>query len=457
MLKRKIKPRKEINMLEGPVLKNIIRFVIPLAIMSILQNLYNAADIIVVGNFAGANALASVGATSSSINLIVNLFIGLSLGASVTVSQFLGEGNLKKVSKAVHTSVLISIIGGTLLMIIGFFIARPLLTVLKTPPEVLDGAVLYMKIYFIGMPGSMIFNYGSGILRADGNTKTPLKISMIAGVLNVLLNLLFVIVLKMSVDGVAYATIISQYLSAFLTLRVLCHSGGATRLSLRALRIDKEALFKILKIGVPSGINSSLFSISNVLIQSTVNSFGAAAVAGNSAAGSIEAFQYAALNSFYQAALTFTAQNYGAKKYERFKRIIGACFLSATVVATFFVLLLVPFGREFIMIYNKAPEVVEFGYIKVLILSVTYVLCTYQEVITGAVRAIGKSFSAMINSVFGICIFRVLWIYLVFPLFKTPESLFISYPISWILVLVMNSILFYLSIKKLKKQKESAE
>ena len=442
-------------MTEGSVLINIIRFAVPLAIMSILQTLYNAADIVVVGNFAGADALASVGATSSSINLIINLFLGLSLGASVTVSQFLGEGNFKKVSKAVHTSVLISIIGGVALMIIGLFIARPIMVLMKTPESVLDGAVLYMQIYFLGMPGQMFFNYGSGILRANGNTKTPLKISMIAGVLNVLLNLLFVIVFKMSVDGVALATIISQYLSAFLTLRVLMHSGGAIRVSLRCLKIDKESALKIIKIGVPSGINGSLFSISNVLIQSTVNTFGAAAVAGNSAAASIEGIQYAALNSFYTASLTFTAQNYGAKKYERFKKIIGACFFAATVVGLFFAMIIIPFGKQLVMIYNTDPEVVEFGFKKLLILSSTYFICTYQEIITAAVRAIGKSFSAMINSIFGVCVFRMLWIYLVFPLFKTPECLFISYPVSWIITLVLNYVLFHFSVKKLKRETES--
>lgn len=452
MKKLRKKTTRTVNMTEGPVLKSIIAFSIPLALMGMLQVFYNAADIIIVGNFAGDSALASVGATSSSINLIVNLFIGLSVGSSVVISHYYGEENWKSVSSSVHTSVTLSLIVGILMLFLGLIISEPLLSLIGTPDDIIVGAVTYMKIYCLGMPASLIFNFVCGILRAVGNTKVPLVISVIAGIINVILNLFFVIVFGLGVVGVALATIISQYFSAIVAVKVIMNDSGPIRFQIKNMKINKKEVIKILKIGIPSGINSSLFSISNTLIQSSVNSFGSVAVAGNSAASSIEGLQYAAMNAFSQASLAFVAQNYGAKKLERFRKVIGACIITTSAVSLIFSLIFVPFGKIILHIYSADNEVLAFAYIKVAILSISYMICGMNETAMGALRGIGRSTTAMIISIFGICGLRVVWIYTVFEIIRTPESLFLSYPVSWLITFAVNLLVFKKFVEKIKKK-----
>lgn len=452
---KKLKPKKNIDMLSGPILRNIIAFAIPLAIMAILQQLYNAADVIVVGQFAGDEALGAVGATGSSTNLLINLFIGISVGASVVVSQSFGEGDMRKVSRAVHSAVGIALIGGIFLLVLGQFIARPMLSFIGTPEKLLDGATLYMRIIFFGMPASILYNFICGILRAVGNTKFPMVVSIIAGIINVLLNLVFVVCFGMDVDGVSLATIISQYFSATVALIHLMRENSAIRFSFKNLKIYGSEAKKIIAIGVPSGINSSLFSISNMVIQSSVNSFGAYAVAGSAAAASIENVQYAALNAFSQASVSFIGQNYGARKFKRFWKIIGACSLTTVVITVAFSAFLIPFGRTFLGIYSSDPAVIDFGYIKIVVLSCSYILCGINETLTGAIRGMGRSTTAMIISIFSICVFRVVWIYTIFQMFRNPTVLYIQYGISYVIAIIGNLIAYKIIFNKETKKELS--
>jgi putative MATE family efflux protein len=450
--------KKNIDMLNGPILRSVIAFGIPLAIMAILQQLYNAADVIVVGQFAGDEALGAVGATGSSTNLLINLFLGLSVGASVVVSQSFGEGNMQKVSRAVHSAIGIALIGGVFLLVLGQFIAYPMMKLLDTPENIIDGAALYMRIIFLGMPASILYNFICGIFRAIGNTRLPMVISMIAGIINVILNLVFVICFGMDVDGVGFATIISQYFSATVALIYLMRDHGPIRFSLKNLKIHGFEAKRILGIGIPSGINGSLFSISNMMIQSSVNSFGSYAVAGAAAAASIENVQYAAQNAFSQASLSFIGQNYGAKNFSRFKKIIGACCLTTTSISFLFALVLIPFGKAFLGIYSNDPEVITFGYIKIIVLSASYFLCGINEVYTGVIRGMGRSTTAMIISIFGICFLRAAWIYSIFLLIKTPTVLYLSYTASYIVAIIGNIIAYKIILKKEKeKQKELSQ
>ncbi len=448
----KTRAKKNIDMLSGPILQNVIAFSIPIAIMAILQQLYNAADVIVVGQFAGDEALGAVGATGSSINLLVNLFLGFSVGGSVLVSQAFGEGNMQKVSRVVHTAISIALICGFSLLVLGQFISRPLMVLLGTPENLIDGATLYMKIMFLGMPAASLYNFTSGIFRAVGNTRLPMVISLISGLINVLLNLLFVVVFGMDVDGVATATIISQYFSAFVGLSFLMRDHSAIKLSLKNLKLSVSEAKKIISIGLPAGINSCLFSISNMLIQSSVNSFGSFAVAGSSAAASIENVQYAAMNAFCQASISFIGQNYGAKNFSRFKKIIRTCCLTTTVISTAFMLFLLPFGRMFLRIFSTDPQVIDFGYMKMIVLASSYFLCGINEVYVGAIRGMGRSTTAMIISVFCICILRTVWIYTVFELIRTPIVLYMSYTFSYVASIIGDVIAYKIIIKKEKKK-----
>ena len=320
------------DMCSGPLPGKIIRFAFPLMLSGILQRLFNAADIVVVGRFSGSEALAAVGSTGSLINLLVNVFIGLSIGTNVLAARYIGAQDAKNLSETVHTSILLSLVSGTILIFVGFFFAKPLLTLMGSPAEVLDQAALYMKIYFAGMPVNMLYNFGSAVLRALGDTKRPLYFLMIAGVVNVCLNLIFVIVFHMGVAGVAIATVASQLVSAVLVTICLIRADGPYRLDPKRLHIHKDKLIAMIKIGLPAGLQGAIFSISNVLIQSSINSFGAIAMAGNTAAGNIEGFIYTSMNALYQANLSFTSQNLGARKYSRLNRISVICCLMVTVV-----------------------------------------------------------------------------------------------------------------------------
>ncbi len=442
----------EIDMVNGPLFGKIVRFAVPLMISGMLQLLFNAADIIVVGNFAGATALAAVGSTGALINLLVNLFIGLSVGTNVLVARYYGAGDVKHLSEVVHTSVLTSLVSGGVLVVVGLIAAEPLLTLMGTPDDVLSQAALYMRIYFCGMPVTMLYNFGSAILRSVGDTKRPLYFLMMAGVLNVGLNLFFVIVFHMGVAGVALATVISQALSAGLVLLCLVRTHAAYRVDLKHLHIYKDKLIGMMKIGLPAGMQGMVFSISNVLIQSSINSFGSIAMAGSTAASNIENFVYMAMNTFYQTSLSFTGQNVGAKRFDRVKRIAGICVGCVTVVGITLGCGAYLFGHQLLPIYNSDPDVIAYGMIRLLINCTPYFLCGVMDTLVGSIRGLGYSVMPMIVSLLGSCATRVVWILTVFAAFHSFEVLFLIYPISWGVTAVAHFICFLLAFRRRQAQ-----
>lgn len=443
-------------MIHGPLLGKILLFTLPLMASSILQLLFNAADIIVVGRYAGSDALAAVGSTGALINLLTNMFIGFSVGANVLVARYYGAGKPDEVSETVHTSVILSIIGGVLLAVIGIIFASPLLELMGTPENVLPLAALYVRIYFAGMPVILLYNYGSAILRAIGDTKRPLYYLAIAGVLNIILNLILVIVFEMSVAGVALATIISQTLSAVLVIRCLMHIEGGCHLDLHQLKIHTNKLWKILQLGLPAGLQGSIFSLSNVLIQSSVNSFGAIAMAGNSAAANIEGFTYVAMNSFYQAAITFVSQNMGAMEFKRIRKIAWQCLVCVTVTGALLGNLSFFFGHQLLGIYSDEAEVIRYGIYRLEVIGTTYFLCGIMDVCVGCLRGIGYSFLPMVVSLLGACGFRILWIFTVFKGHHDLHTLYISYPISWAITASVHMICFLILYRRMVKKSRAA-
>ena len=440
------------NMTEGPLFGKIVMFALPLMLSGILQLLYNAADTIVVGRFAenGQTALAAVGSTGALTNLIVNLFIGLSVGTSVAVSHALGARNDDDVHKLVHTSILTSLIGGVIVSFIGIALAKPLLQLMDTPDTVINFSVLYMRIIFCGMPAQMLYNYGAAILRAKGDTKRPLLILSLTGIVNVLLNLVLVIGCRLDVAGVAIATITSQYLSALMSTVFLIRDTGVCHLDLKQLRIDRRSFLRILRIGLPAGIQGMAFSISNVLIQSSVNSFGEIAMAGNTAGSNLDGIIYIALNSLYHAALTFTGQNVGAKKWKRLNIVLIDCVIIVLAVGLAMGFAIFFFGEPLLAIYAPGePDVIEWGMIRLTYLATTYFLCGIMEVGCGMLRGIGQSFTSMIISLTGTCALRVVWIYTVFAAFHSMEVLYLSYPVSWIITLAADFICYAIFKNKL--------
>ena len=431
-------------MCNGPIFKKVVLFAFPLMLSGILQLLYNAADIIVVGQFSSSDAMAAVGSTSSLINLLTNVFIGLSIGVSVLISKFYGAGQQKDIFETVHTAIGLSLICGILVGILGFIFAGTMLEWMDSPENVLPKATLYMKIYFLGMPAFMIYNFGSAALRAVGDTRRPLYYLTSSGIINILLNLLFVIVFNLSVMGVALATIISQYISASLIIWCLVKTDGACRLSLKHIRIHFRKLGAILRIGLPAGIQSSLFSISNVLIQSSVNSFGSTVMAGNTAAASLEGFVYTAMNSMSQASLSFTGQNFGAGQLKRIKRIAGICLASVSVVGLILGMAFYLLGTPLSRIYSPDQAVIDVSLIRLEIICTTYFLCGIMEVLVGLLRGMGQSLLPTTVSLLGACAFRVLWIYTVFAADKTLTTLYISYPISWLLTSFIHLVCFFI-------------
>ena len=446
----------EIDMIHGPLLGKILLFTLPLMASSILQLLFNAADIIVVGRYAGSDALAAVGSTGALINLLTNMFIGFSVGANVLVARYYGAGKPDEVSETVHTSVMLSIIGGILLAAIGIIFASPLLELMGTPENVLPLAALYVRIYFAGMPVILLYNYGSAILRAIGDTKRPLYYLAVAGVLNIILNLIFVIVFEMSVAGVALATILSQTLSAILVIRCLMHTEGGCHLDLHQLKIHSHKLWKILQLGLPAGLQGSIFSLSNVLIQSSVNSFGAIAMAGNSAAANIEGFTYVAMNSFYQAAITFVSQNMGAMEFKRIRKIAWQCLACVTVTGALLGNLSFFFGHQLLGIYSDEAEVIRYGIYRLEVIGTTYFLCGIMDVCVGCLRGIGYSFLPMVVSLLGACGFRILWIFTVFKGHHDLHTLYISYPISWAITASVHMICFLILYRRMVKKSRTA-
>lgn len=420
-------------MCNGPLLGKLLLFALPLMLSGILQLLFNAADIIVVGRFTGSHALAAVGSTSSLINLLVNLFIGFSIGSNVLTAQYYGAKDQKNIHQTIHTSILISLIGGIILIAVGVLLARPLLELMATPEDVLDQATLYMKIYFCGMPATMVYNFGAAILRAIGDTRRPLYFLFTAGVLNVFLNLFFVIVFHMGVAGVALATIISQTLSAILVVRCLTNLDGICRLYLKQLKIYPEKLLRIVQIGLPAGLQGAVFSISNVLIQSSVNSFGSIAMAGNTAASNLEGFVYTSMNAVYQTALSFTSQNIGAGKYQRIGMILRRCVALVTIIGLALGGLVVLFHQPLLSIYSTDPEVISYGTVRLFIICLPYFLCGIMDTLVGMLRGMNYSILPMIASIVGVCGLRIVWIFTVFRWNHTLFTLYISYPITWAL------------------------
>ena len=428
----------EIDMTHGPLLGKIVRFAIPLAISGILQLLFNAADIIVVGQFVGPQALAAVGSTSALINLIINLFVGISVGANVVVARNYGARDYDGVHGAVHTSVLTALIGGVFLIFVGIALARPLLELMGTPDNVIDQSVLYMRIYFVGMPSFMLYNFGSAILRAIGDTKRPLYFLTLAGVINVFLNLFFVIVFHMGVAGVALATIISQTVSAILVLLCLMKMEGPCHLDFKHLKFHLNQLGQMLRIGLPAGLQGIVFSLSNVLIQSSVNSFGSQVMAGNTAASNIEGFVYNAMNAVYQTSLSFTSQNMGARKYQNLNRVVLNCLLCAIVTGVVLGGGAVLAGTQLLHFYSSDAAVIAAGYERLRVICGTYLLCGIMDTLASSLRGLGYSVLPMVVSLVGSCLLRLVWIATIFQLNRTPFMLYISYPISWALTALVH-------------------
>ena len=442
--------RFEIDMCNGPLLPGILRFALPLILANVLQLAFNAADMIVVGKFSGSDtALAAVGATGSLITLIVNLFIGISSGVNVLVANYRGARRDQDVSDTVHTAMVMSLFGGFLLLTIGVLFCRTFLQWMGTPDNVIDQSTLYLRIYFLGMPFFLVYNFGAAILRAVGDTQRPLIYLSLSGVLNVLLNLVFVLVLKMDVAGVALATIASQCLSAVLIVRCLMTSEGSYKLELKKLKIHGRKFQRILRIGLPAGLQSSLFAISNVLIQSSVNSFGSEVMSGNTASGNIEGFVYTAMNSVAQAAISFTAQNYGAHKYKRIDQSLCCCLLLAGVGGALLGNIAYLFGPQLLALYTNNPAEIQYGLNRMQVIACSYFLCGLMDCLCYTLRGLGQSLLPTLVSLTGACLLRIVWIYTVFAAFHTQFMLYISYPISWILTASAH-LVCYLVIRKKK-------
>lgn len=444
----------ELDMCSGSIPKKMLIFTLPLMLSSILQLLFNAADIVVVGRFAGDTALAAVGSNTALINLLTNLFIGLSIGANVLAARHYGAGETAELSKTVHTSMLLSVFSGLALTAVGIIFAKQLLILMKTPEEVLGPASLYLRIYFLGMTSLMIYNFGSALLRAVGDTRRPLVYLFCSGVINVALNILFVVLFKMDVAGVALATAISETVSAVLVVRCLMHETGGIQLILSELRFDKKKFAGIIRVGLPAGFQGVIFSLSNVVIQSSVNLFGPVVVAGNSAAQNLEGFVYVAMNSFYQSTISFTSQNMGAKKYDRITKIL-VCGLTCVVVTGLTLGWMgLLFGRQLLGIYSSNPEVIEAGMYRMRVVFSIYFLCGIMDVMVGGLRGIGYSVMPMIVSLIGACGIRLLWIATVFNIdsFHNVTTVYLSYPVSWIITDIAHVVCYIIVRKKLAKR-----
>lgn len=448
-----------VNMTEGKLFPKIVKYTYPIILGGVLQLLYNASDMVVVGKFAEPGSLGAVGATSALINLIVNVFIGLSVGGCVVAARYYGQNDFSGVSRTSNTAYIISLTGGCFLALVGFFLARPLLTAMGTPGDVIDRSVIYMKIYFIGIPGNMIYNFGSAIMRGCGDTKRPLIYLSTSGIVNVLLNLLFVIVFKMGVAGVATATIIAQALSAVMVTVYLIRTDSPCKINRKMLKISKKELVMIMKIGLPSGIQGSVFSISNVLIQSSVNSFGSVVMDGNTAAQNVEGFIYVSMNAVAQASMAFTSQNYGAAEFDRIKKSVAQCCALVSGVGLFMGLLAVFLSPYILRLFanaeNPDPQVILIGQLRLSVIAATYLLCGVMDTLSYSVRGIGHSTVSMVVALIGACAFRIIWIYTVFAADRSLTTLYLSYPISWTLTSIAHLICFIVFFKKERNKIES--
>ena len=452
--------RKYSDMLQGPLLSGIILYTIPIILTSVLQLLFNAADLVVVGRFCGSMSVAAVGATNSLTNLLVNFFIGLSVGAGVGVAHGLGSRENTVVHRTIHTAIPTALLCGIFLTVVGVSFSPTFLTWMGTPERVLPLSAVYMKIYFSGVTFTMLYNFCAAILRAAGDTKSPLIYLSLAGVINVVLNLVFVIALNMNVAGVALATVISQGISAVLVTLALLRRQDSCRLELGKMRFYGVQLKKMLVIGLPAGIQSSLFSISNVLIQSSVNSFGDVFVSGNAASANLEGFVYASQNAFHQTALNYIGQNVGARQYDRIKKILWICLGCVCVTGILLGAAMYAMGPVLLSFYiTDSAQAISYGLLRLAMICLPYFLCGMMDVSTGALRGLGASFVPMLISILGVCAFRVFWIFTIFqiPGFHTPQCLFLSYPISWTVTFACQLSAFLYLYRKQTRQLSAAK
>ncbi|MGN0413516.1 MAG: MATE family efflux transporter [Lachnospiraceae bacterium] len=453
-MKTQVSKVHSIDMTSGSILPKLLLFTLPLMFSSILQLLFNAADIVVVGRFCGEESLAAVGSTSSLINLLTNLFIGLSVGTNVLTAHFFGSKEKDKLHDAIHTSIAISLISGVLLTIVGVCFTGTILEWMSTPPEVLPLATLYLRIYFLGMVATMLYNFCSAILRAVGDTQRPLYYLLFSGCINVLLNLIFVIYFHMNVAGVGLATVLSQCISAFLVLRCLMLEQEDYRITLSHICVKKEYVKRILRIGLPAGLQGTVFSLSNVVIQSSINSFGSVVMAGSAASGNIEGFVYVSMNAFHQAAISFVSQNMGAGKWKRMTRIAIWCLICVTITGLVLGLSTVFFGPMLLGIYSPKANVIEAGMVRLTIVCGTYFLCGIMDVMAGVMRGYGYSVMPMLVSLIGACGLRLFWIFTFFklPVFHTPQMLYMTYPVSWILTASVHIICYFCIKRRFPKE-----
>jgi len=440
-------------MCSGAVLPKLLKLVLPLMLSSVLQLLFNAADIIVVGNFASENSLAAVGSTTSLVNLMTNLFLGLSTSSNVLCAHYMGARDEKNVSRTVHTSIFLSIVSGVFLTVVGVLFADDLLLLMQTPDEVRELSALYLRIYFLGMIAMLIYNFGSSILRSKGDTKRPLYFLTLAGVINVVLNLIFVIYFKMDVAGVALATIISQCVSAALILICLAREGDFYRFSFRKLRPDKKIIVKILRIGIPAGFQGVVFSLSNVVLQSSINSFGPVVMAGSAASASIEGFVWVAMNAFSQGALTFVSQNVGGGKYSRINKITFTACTCSAVSGLILGNLAFLFGKQLLSLYDPRPEILDPGLTRMQLVCCFYFVCGLMDTIVGSIRGMGYAVAPTVVSMLGACGLRLLWVFTIFaiPQYRTESILFLSYPLSWGITFVAHFICYVIMRRRLPK------
>ena len=433
----------EIDMCNGSIMDKLISFSLPLMLSGILQLMFNAVDIVVVGRFSGSQSLAAVGSTTALINIFTNLFIGISLGANVLAARFYASGKEKEMSETVHTAITLALISGIIMAVVGLVLAKGALRLMGTPADVIELSTLYMRIYFCGMPFFMLYNYGAAILRAVGDTKRPLVFLIISGVANAGLNMILVIIFHMGVAGVGIGTVISQFISCILVLRCLYKSEGCYQLRFSKLRIQKVYLRQIFQVGIPAGIQSTVINFSNALLQSSVNSFGSTAMAGYTAANNILGFLYASVNAVTQACMSFTSQNYGVGKYKRMDRVLINCLILSVVISGVLGCGSYAFGTEILKVYTEDPKVIQCGLEILSMTTVTYFLCGIMDLFPGALRGMGRSGVPMILSIIGTVGTRIVWIFMLFPQHRSLKFLFISYPASWLFTIVMQVICFF--------------
>jgi len=441
----------EIDMCNGTIMDKLISFALPLMISGMLQLMFNAVDIIVVGRFTGSQALAAVGSTTALICTFTNLFIGVSLGANVLAARFYASGKTKEMSETVHTAILLALISGIAMSVIGILCARESLVLIATPDDIIGQAALYLRIYFLGMPFFMLYNYGAAILRAVGDTKRPLMYLIAAGTANAVLDLILVIIFKMGVAGVAIGTITSQFISCVLVIRCLCKTDAIYKLYISKLRIKKYYLIQILNVGLPAGIQSTVINFSNVLLQSSVNSFGEIAMAGYTAANNILGFLYVSVNSVTQACMSFTSQNYGVRKFKRMDKVLADCAILSIIVSVVIGGGSYLLGHQILGIYTKQEDVIQCGMEILSISTIPYFLCGLMDMIPGSMRGVGYSAVPMILSIIGTVGTRLVWIYGVFPEHRSLYVLFMSYPVSWGLTIVMQAICLVFVRRKIRK------